>query len=76
MGKRSEAVLAATIIREIQKGNPERALESIERFLLRRPGEPALLNLNGVSLDMLGRHEESLSCYEQALSADPAPAAL
>lgn len=60
-----KAYTAATVIRDIQRGRPEKALKSLEKLFRDSPDNPALWNLKGIALGMLGEHEESLGCYER-----------
>ena len=69
-----KAYTAATAIRDIQRGRPEKALKPLEKLIKDTPDNPALWNLKGVALGMMGDHEASLACYEKVLIADPGPA--
>ena len=72
--KAKKAYTAATVIRDIQRGRPEKALKSLEKLMKSSPENPVLWNLKGVALGMTGEHEKSLACYEKVLENDPAPA--
>lgn len=66
---------AALLRRSVKEGqaNPVAALRCIDEALpmVTTPDRPWLLNLQGVTLAMLGRHAEALATFREALSLQP-----
>ena len=52
-------------------GDPQRVLGSLERGLQRSPGSLRGLRAKGMVLDRLGRRDEALTAYREAIAAGP-----
>lgn len=57
-------------------GNPQRALDLLQRAVGLSPGNPSALNMMGLILMNGGRHGEAVSAFEQAVASDPGAPAL
>lgn len=67
-GKAADATVEAQKL--LDAGQPQAALDLLEKFLMPNPNHAEALAKKAAALEQLGRDEEALDCYNRALSAD------
>ena len=65
-----DALFHLALTKMIQ-GDPQEALKLIGKAIKVEPRAPIAQSLAGTILNMLGRREEALACYDRALALDP-----
>jgi len=61
---------AAEAQRLLDAGQPQSALDTLEKFIAKHPNHADALVKKAAALEKLGRDDEALDCYNRALAAD------
>ena len=57
--------------KQLEDGQYENALNSLEQAISLNQNDPDLWNLKGIALRSLGRYNDAIECFNKSLEIDP-----
>ena len=57
--------------KQLEDGQYDDALNSLQKAILLNQNDPDLWNLKGIALRSLGRYNEAIECFNKSLEIDP-----